>query len=77
MYSNLFISDILAVDLKKLLCEGLFLLGGGWHHSGLAQGREDWGMNAFWSRGAIGVLEEKEGDCSGSYTKTLQLSEMK
>lgn len=29
MYSNLFISDILAVDLKKLLCEGLFLLGGG------------------------------------------------
>lgn len=27
--SYLAISDVLAVDLKELLCEGLFLLGGG------------------------------------------------
>lgn len=55
--SYLAISDVLAVDLEELLCEGLFLLGGGWHHSGLAQGREHWRVNAFWSGGAIRVLE--------------------
>lgn len=55
--SYLAISDVLAVDLEELLCEGLFLLGGGWHHSGLAQGREHWRLNAFWSGWAIRVLE--------------------
>ena len=55
--SYLPISDVLAVDLEELLCEGLFLLGGGRHHPGLTQGREHWRVTAFWFRGAIRVLD--------------------
>lgn len=50
------ISDVFAVYLEELLCESLLLFGGGRHHSGVAQGWEDRGVDAVLSGGAIGVL---------------------
>lgn len=31
------VCDVLAVDFEELLCQGLFLLGGGRHYTSLAE----------------------------------------
>ena len=54
--AHLAICDVLAVDLQELLCQGLLLLRGRRHHPAVAQGREHWGVDSFWSGGAIRVL---------------------
>lgn len=58
---HLAISDVFAVYLEELLRESLLLLGGGRHHSGLAQRWEHGRVHAVLFGRAIGVLEVGRG----------------